>query len=140
MLVAVGARLPLLLLPPLLSEDVWRYVWDGAVQLAGRDPYADAPLNAALDALAEHPVLAAVRAQIGHGHIPTIYFPTGQIFFAFAGLAGPDPLWIRLLLVGADAVAITGLLLGWPLGAAVGSQATREPIPAGLVDPTPRLP
>ena len=38
------------------------------------------------------------------------------------------------------ALGLTGLLLGWPLGAAVGSQATREPIPAGLVDPTPRLP
>jgi hypothetical protein len=109
LLAALGARLPLLLLPPLLSEDAWRYVWDGAVQLAGHDPYAYAPLHPALDALAHDPTLAWVRTQIGHGHIPTIYFPTGQIFFAFVGLAGPDPIWIRLLLVAADALAIAAL-------------------------------
>ncbi|MEZ4469226.1 MAG: glycosyltransferase 87 family protein [bacterium] len=115
--VAVGIRLLLLLLPPLLSEDVWRYVWDGAMQLAGQNPYALAPLDPALDALAADPTLAAVRAAIGHGHIPTIYPPMAQAFFAGAGLLGPAPIWIRLGLVAADAGAIAAL---WALARRAG--------------------
>ncbi|MCA9526005.1 MAG: DUF2029 domain-containing protein [Myxococcales bacterium] len=114
--VALGARLLLLLLPPLLSEDVWRYVWDGATQLAGQNPYALAPLDPALDAFAREAGLGAVRAAIGHGHIPTIYPPMAQIFFAGAGLLGPSPVWIRLGLVAADGLAIAalwGLLRRW---------------------------
>jgi len=107
--VAVGIRLLLLLLPPLLSEDVWRYVWDGAVQLAGLDPYRHAPADPALDALALDPILAAVRAQIGHADIATIYPPGAQIIFMITGLAGPNPIWIRLLLVAADGLTLLGL-------------------------------
>src|SRR5260370_35573374 len=32
-------RVPLLLQPPTLSTDVYRYVWDGRVQRLGFDPY-----------------------------------------------------------------------------------------------------
>ncbi|HZG54621.1 MAG TPA: hypothetical protein VEZ40_21140, partial [Pyrinomonadaceae bacterium] len=32
-------RLSVLVAPPLLSDDVYRYVWDGRVQVAGVNPY-----------------------------------------------------------------------------------------------------
>src|SRR5512146_19254 len=44
-------RLPLLLAPPYLSNDVYRYVWDGRVQAAGVNPYRYVPAAAALEAL-----------------------------------------------------------------------------------------
>ena len=48
-LAALG-RLLLLALPPLLSEDLWRYLWDGAMQHLGHGPYDHAPNSPALDA------------------------------------------------------------------------------------------
>ena len=41
--VAVVMRLLTLLAPPILSSDVYRYVWDGRVQLAGVNPYSYVP-------------------------------------------------------------------------------------------------
>lgn len=107
--VAIGVRLALLALPPLLSEDVWRYVWDGATQWAGLNPYQHAPNAAAVDGVAATPQLIAVRAAIGHAHIPTIYPPAAQLAFAGAGAIGPSPVWLRLLFVACDGLAIAGL-------------------------------
>ena len=42
-LVAVVLRVPFLLTEPLLSDDIFRYVWDGRVQHAGINPYLYAP-------------------------------------------------------------------------------------------------
>ncbi|MFN3199827.1 MAG: glycosyltransferase family 87 protein [Bradymonadia bacterium] len=110
---AALVRVLLLMLPPLLSEDVWRYVWDGAVQWAGQNPYVYAPVDSALDwIVAERPALAEVRAAIGHSHIPTIYPPAAQV--AFAATAGwwPHQGVVRFLMVVADLVAI-GVLWQW---------------------------
>lgn len=107
--VAVGIRLALLTLPPLLSEDIWRYVWDGATQWAGVNPYQFAPNANAVDSIANTAQLQAVRAAIGHAHIPTIYPPAAQLAFAAAGALGPDPFWLRLLFVACDGLAVLGL-------------------------------
>lgn len=107
--VAAATRLALLLLPPLLSEDLWRYLWDGAMHWQGIDPYRHPPNAAALDAVAADPTLAAIRAQIGHAHIPTIYPPAAQLTFALAGAFGPSALLLRLVLIGADLLIIGGL-------------------------------
>lgn len=109
LLIAVGVRLALLALPPLLSEDIWRYVWDGATQWAGLNPYQHAPNAAAVDPVATSAQLQAVRAAIGHAQIPTIYPPAAQIAFAATGVLGPDPVWLRLLFIGCDGLAILGL-------------------------------
>ena len=37
--VAIALRLLLLTAPPILSSDIYRYVWDGRVQAAGINPY-----------------------------------------------------------------------------------------------------
>src|SRR5437879_4276819 len=46
--VAVALRLGLLLTEPLLSSDIYRYVWDGKVQAAGINPYRYVPSDEAL--------------------------------------------------------------------------------------------
>src|ERR1700730_9425884 len=45
LIVAVSLRLPLLFTPPLLSSDIYRYVWDGRVQAAGTNPYDFVPAD-----------------------------------------------------------------------------------------------
>lgn len=107
--VAAIGRLALLLLPPLLSEDLWRYLWDGAVQWSGHNPYRHPPDAAALDPLAADPALADIRRQIGHAHIPTIYPPTAQIAFLAVTALGPHAIVLRLGLVLADLGLIAAL-------------------------------
>lgn len=103
-------RLGLLTLPPLLSEDVWRYVWDGAVQWAGMNPYRYAPESAELDyVVVGDPRLAAVRAEIGHAHIPTIYPPAAQVIFAAGTALVPHPLVLRIAAVAADLAVTAGI-------------------------------
>ncbi len=113
---ALAVRLALLWVPPLLSEDLWRYLWDGLVQHAGHNPYRFAPNDPALDGVAQG-AAAAVRAQVGHPHIPTIYPPFAQ--WVFWGAAGVGPhLWgLRTLLIFADVATVAGI---WALVAARG--------------------
>ncbi len=106
---STAARLVLLFLPPLLSEDLWRYLWDGAVQWEGINPYLHAPISTAVDEVANSPVLAAVRAQIGHAHIPTIYPPAAQLAFAGATAWTVSEVVLRLVMVAADVLVVFGL-------------------------------
>ena len=52
-LVAVCVRLAALGGPPVSSDDLYRYAWDGRVQVAGTDPYAQPPESPALAHLRE---------------------------------------------------------------------------------------
>ena len=81
---ALLARAALLPVAPELSDDVYRYLWDGHLLLEGTNPYAHAPSHEALTALRTswHP-------RINHPDVPTIYPPLAQLLFAaVAGLGG----------------------------------------------------
>jgi alpha-1,6-mannosyltransferase len=69
-------RVPLLLAPPRLSTDVYRYVWDGRLQRLGEDPYRVVPDDAAVAHL--H---TGVTRQLNNGWVPTIYPPGAELFF-----------------------------------------------------------
>ncbi len=109
---AALARGALLLLPPLLSEDVFRYVWDGATQWSGINPFRYAPTAAAVDVVAADAGLAAVRAQIGHAHLSTIYPPAAQIAFAAVVGVAPSATLMRAAMAGLDLVTV-GALWAW---------------------------
>ncbi len=83
--VALAMRGPVLLAPPFLSSDVYRYVWDGRVQADGINPYRYIPAD---------PALARLRDQAIYPHINrrtyarTIYPPMAQVIYrAIAGFA-----------------------------------------------------
>jgi len=103
--VAVAARL--LLLPMEPGDDVWRYLWEGRVQLAGYSPFHYAPLA---------PELAGLRTEwwglINHPDKTTIYPPLLQL--GFRGLAATlgDAVWAwKLVFIAAELAAI-GLVAG----------------------------
>ena len=102
----VLSRLILIWVPPLLSEDVWRYLWDGKILLSGLNPYAYAPADSALDSFTHEHNLNSVRAQIGHSHIPTVYPPTAQITFLFSALLGGSVVGFRLIAIVADTACV----------------------------------
>jgi len=95
-------RLTLLISAPSLSDDVYRYVWDGRVQLAGINPYLYAP---------DAPEVAHLRdglySGINHKDISTIYPPLAQGFFLLVCALHPG-LW---MMKGALVLVELGLIL-----------------------------
>ncbi len=96
---AAALRLLLLLLPPTLSGDVLRYVWDGKVAGAGFNPYELAPAAPQLEPLRDDG-----WNDLDHRDVATVYPPLALTLF---GLASRFPLPVlawKLILIGADLV------------------------------------
>lgn len=102
---AVLFRLALLAATPVLSDDVFRYLWDGHVQLQGINPYLYAPSDPALAG-----IRTAWHARINHPDVPTIYPPLAQVAFLLVALAGDGILQAKVLWVALDLAA------AWVLG------------------------
>jgi len=81
--IAIAMRLILLPLTPELSDDIYRYLWDGEVQLAGINPYRYAP---AASELSE--IRTVYKGLINNPTVPTIYPPLAQLAFLAIALAG----------------------------------------------------
>ncbi|MDP2312822.1 MAG: hypothetical protein Q8P41_07945 [Pseudomonadota bacterium] len=92
---AVLVRLPLLVVAPTLSDDVWRYLWEGAVWRAGENPFVHAPDAPALAHLRD-----AVWANVNHRQVPSIYPPFAQLLFVL--LSGGGVLAWRLVSAACD--------------------------------------
>jgi hypothetical protein len=80
---AVVFRLIAATYSPSLSDDVYRYVWDGRVQAAGHHPYKFAPSDPMRAELRDE----LVFPKINHPEIPTIYPPLAEMLFALLGVA-----------------------------------------------------
>lgn len=94
----------MLLAPPVLSDDVYRYVWEGRVWAHGSSPYRYAP---------DHPELYSLRDagwdQLNNRSLTTIYPPLAQALFWLAYKLTGSILGFKLLALGAH-LAIVGLL------------------------------
>lgn len=75
-------RILLLWLPPTLSDDVYRYIWDGRVQLAGMNPYQHLPSDLVDAGVLESDV---VYDRMNSKDLYTVYPPVSQ--FVFVGAA-----------------------------------------------------
>lgn len=93
---AALAGLALVGAPPLLSDDVYRYLWDARVLRHGIDPYAYAPSDPALASLRD-----ALHARVNHPDLPTIYPPLAQLAFALADALAHAAWSAKLLALGA---------------------------------------
>ncbi|WP_195909067.1 glycosyltransferase family 87 protein [Microlunatus sp. Gsoil 973] len=112
-------QLPGLLSRPLLSDDSYRYVWDGRVQLAGVDPYRYSPISPMLAPLRD-PLLfppghgsGVVNTVINRPWAHTIYPPIAELWFTV--LAAVTPWWagtLGLQIASALAVVATTVLIG----------------------------
>ena len=99
-------RLTMLASPASLSDDVYRYLWDGRMQLAGINPYANPPESASLEHLRDDDY-----ELISHRQIPTIYPPLAQFLFRLVCMVEPSPLGIKIAFTLADLGIIWVLLL-----------------------------
>ena len=97
-------RATLLFRPPDLSEDLYRYAWDGRVALSGVSPYARVP---------DDPTLAPLRnddwSKTAHRDALSVYPPVSQALFRAAAGTGHPRAALKLLFGAAD-LAIVLLL------------------------------
>jgi hypothetical protein len=95
--VALLLRLLFLFAPAQLSDDIYRYLWDGNNLLRGTNPYAAAP-----SAGKTPPELAAIHSRINHPDHVTIYPPTAQLVFAGGAAVGGTITGLKAFLVLID--------------------------------------
>lgn len=96
----------------LYDNDVWRYLWDGAVQKQGLDPYRTSPTGVAESAdagaipaetLLEDEVWWEVHQRIGYPDYPSVYPPIAQLLFRGLATAAPASVFaLKLVLSLAD--------------------------------------
>jgi alpha-1,6-mannosyltransferase len=104
--VAVAMRVLTLFAPPVLSSDVYRYVWDGRVQLAGINPYRYVPIDERLAFLRDD----AVYPHINRGdYAHTVYPPAAQAIFALAAAVTPGLFGMKVMMAIFDALAMIAL-------------------------------
>jgi hypothetical protein len=100
---------------PSLTDDFYRYEWDGRVQQAGVNPYRHAPCDPQLDR-----VDYADRDRINHPELKTVYPPLAQATFYGVAAAGGGVLAFKLLFGAFDLLTAAGV---WWLASAARKQA-----------------
>lgn len=90
---AVAFRAIMLPITPWLSDDIYRYLWDGRVLMHGINPYQWAPNAPELAHLRD----AEIFSRVNHPEIGTIYPPLLQGVFAIGQLLGGKILSLKIL-------------------------------------------
>jgi alpha-1,6-mannosyltransferase len=110
-IIGAGLVFRLILLPiqPTLSTDLYRYLWDGRLAVAGVSPYRYPPDAPELTTFRDR----AVYPWINHADWLTIYPPGAQLLFAALARAAPGSVAaFKLVMVAFDLLAL-GALLAW---------------------------
>ncbi|MBI1798118.1 MAG: hypothetical protein HYR73_00345 [Candidatus Eisenbacteria bacterium] len=116
--VALATRAALLPVPPSLSDDVYRYAWEGRVLAHGQDPWRLSP---------SHPSLAPLRdsrvwPRVNHPDLATIYPPAAEAGFALVA-AVSSSIWAMKLWIAVHDLALVGVLMAWCARRAGGAAA-----------------
>lgn len=105
---ALVLRVMLLPLPPGLSHDSWRYLWDARVTLHGFSPYIYAPSDPVLSFLKDPVLYANSRFRT----VPTIYPPGAEGIYLLSYLFAPANLYfMKGLFVVFDLITCGSLML-----------------------------
>lgn len=100
-------RLSILFSTPYLSDDIYRYVWDGRVQAAGTNPYRYIPADEALAGLRDDKIYPNInRRDTAH----TIYPPVAEAVFLLVTRISESVTWMKAVMVGFEAVAVWALV------------------------------
>lgn len=91
LVVAFAMRAAVFEVPPSLSDDVHRYLWEGRVVVAGEDPYRHAPDSEALKSLRD----SRIHPHVNHPHLATIYPPLAMAQFALVAWLTPESQGLR---------------------------------------------
>ena len=113
---AIVFRLSILFAPPYLSDDIYRYVWDGRVQAAGINPYRYIPAAPELAQLRDETIYPKInRKDWAH----TIYPPVAQVVFFLTTRISESVTWMKATMILFELVTLWAVaqllaLLGRP--------------------------
>ena len=98
LIAAIVIRGILVFMEPTLSDDVFRYLWEGKVAWAGENPYLHAPSSIRFDAWGTD----EIRDKVAHADVTAIYPPLAIWLFGFLGQIAYDPMTIKIFMGAAD--------------------------------------
>jgi alpha-1,6-mannosyltransferase len=107
LVLAATWRIPLLLNPPTLSTDIYRYAWDGRLQRLGYDPYLVVPSDSAVRHL--H---TAETLLMNHPDFPTPYPAVAELFFRAVTKLDDSARAMKSAIVLCDVAVVAVLLWG----------------------------
>jgi hypothetical protein len=100
-------RLGIIFYPPYLSDDIYRYIWDGRVQAAGINPYRYVPAGESLAALRDDKIYPNINRR---DSAQTIYPPVAEAVFLLVTRFSESVTWMKAAMVGFEAVAIWAIV------------------------------
>ncbi|MDR4506547.1 MAG: hypothetical protein MRK01_17390 [Candidatus Scalindua sp.] len=95
----------LTLLPVAPSDDIYRYLWEGKLQLNGISPYSHPPEASSLEHLRD-----SFFSDINHKHLPAIYPPLTLMVFAVADYVSHTIISMKSFFLFFDVLSIFILL------------------------------
>jgi alpha-1,6-mannosyltransferase len=105
--VAALMRVGAVLTPPYLSDDLYRYIWDGRVEAAGINPYRYVPSDTHLAALRDATIYPNINRRT---YAPTIYPPVAEYIFLAATRLSESVSWMKATMAVFDVAGMVMLL------------------------------
>ena len=100
-------RLGIVFAPPYLSDDIYRYVWDGRVQAAGINPYRYVPSAPELAHLRDAQIYPKInRREYAH----TIYPPLAESIFLVTTRISESVVWMKLTMLGFELLGMWAMV------------------------------
>ncbi len=100
-------RLSIIFSPPYLSDDIYRYIWDGRVQSAGINPYRYIPADHSLFDLRDEKIYPNIN-RLEYAH--TMYPPVAEGAFLLITRFSESVTWMKAVMVGFEAVATWAII------------------------------
>jgi len=96
-------RLGILFSPPYLSDDIYRYIWDGRVQAAGINPYRYIPADPALSHLRDDTIYPRINRR---DYARTIYPPVAEAVYFLTTRVSESVTWMKATIILFEGIAI----------------------------------
>lgn len=100
-------RLSIIYTPPFLSDDIYRYIWDGRVQAAGINPYRYIPADKHLKGLRDEAIYPKINRR---DFARTIYPPLAQGIYFGTTRISESVTWMKATMVGFEVLTMLALL------------------------------
>ena len=100
-------RLSILFAPPYLSDDIYRYIWDGRVQAAGINPYRYIPSDEALKNLRDQEIYPKINRR---DSAQTIYPPIAEVIYFLTTRVSESVTWMKTTMVLFEALGIWAIV------------------------------
>ena len=100
-------RLSIVFFQPYLSDDIYRYIWDGRVQAAGINPYRYIPAEEPLAELRDEKIYPHINRR---ETVRTIYPPIAQATFLLVTRISESVTWMKAAMIGFEAVTIWAII------------------------------